>query len=170
MLDAGATMINDISGGTFDATMAGFIGETNAPYVMMHIFREPETMQNKPMGVESVDEIFRFFDRQVELFMSKGAKQLIIDPGIGFGKTVELNYYLLAHLDRFTKYGFPILVGLSRKSLINKVLRTSPEDALNGTTVLNTLALMHGANILRVHDVKEAVEARTLCAMIMKQS
>jgi dihydropteroate synthase len=169
MLQAGADIINDISGGKFNSEMAGFIGQTNTPYVMMHIHGEPSSMQKEPLGIENTDQIFHFFDKQIELFLSKGAKQLIIDPGIGFGKTVELNYYLLSHLDEFFKYGFPVLIGVSRKSLINKVLNTNPSEALNGTTVLNTIALLSGANIIRVHDFKEAVEARTLCSMIMKQ-
>lgn len=169
MLQAGAEIINDISGGRFNPEMADLIAKSNTPYVMMHIHGEPSNMQKEPLGIGNIDEIFHFFDDQVEFFLSKGAKQLIIDPGIGFGKTVELNYYILAHLDKFKKYGFPILIGISRKSLINKVLNFSPKEALNGTTVLNTIALLGGANIIRVHDVKQAIEARTLCTMILNQ-
>jgi len=170
LLQAGANIINDISGGRFDPDMAGFIGETNVPYVMMHIHGEPSSMQKKPLGVENAEDVFRFFESQITLFCSKGAKQLIIDPGFGFGKTLELNYFLLAHLERFKIFGLPILIGLSRKSMINNVLTIKPAEALNGTTALNTVALLHGANILRVHDVKEAVEVRKLCAQIALQS
>ncbi|NOU47702.1 MAG: dihydropteroate synthase [Bacteroidales bacterium] len=170
MIHAGAKMINDISGGKFDPDMAEFIGKSDVPYVMMHIHGEPSNMQHAPLGIENLEDVFHFFDSQIEKFLSKGAEQLIIDPGIGFGKTVELNYLLLSKLDRFKNYGFPILVGLSRKSLINKVLNIKAADALNGTTVLNTIALLQGANILRVHDVKEAVEARSLCEQIIRYS
>lgn len=162
VIDAGAFMINDISGGRFDPEMIDFIGTENVPYVMMHLHGEPSNMQINPLGVENETEIFRFFDNQTKTFLSKGAQQLVIDPGIGFGKTLDLNYKILAGLKEYQRFGLPILIGISRKSLINMVLDTTPAEALNGTTVLNTLALMQGANILRVHDVKEAVEVRKL--------
>lgn len=162
VIDAGAFMINDISGGRFDPEMIDFIGTENVPYVMMHMHGKPLNMQVNPLGVENETEIFRFFDNQTKTFLSKGAQQLVIDPGIGFGKTLDLNYKILAGLKEYQRFGLPILIGISRKSLINKVLNTTPAEALNGTTVLNTLALLQGANILRVHDVKEAVEVRKL--------
>ena len=162
VIDAGAFMINDISGGIFDPEMIDFIGTENVPYVMMHMHGKPLNMQVNPLGVENETEIFRFFDNQTKTFLSKGAQQLVIDPGIGFGKTLDLNYKILAGLKEYQRFSFPILIGISRKSLINMVLDTTPAEALNGTTVLNTLALMQGANILRVHDVKEAVEVRKL--------
>ena len=162
VIDAGAFMINDISGGRFDPEMIELIGTENVPYVMMHMHGKPLNMQVNPLGVENETEIFRFFDNQTKTFLSKGAQQLVIDPGIGFGKTLDLNYKILAGLKEYQRFSFPILIGISRKSLINMVLDTTPAEALNGTTVLNTLALMQGANILRVHDVKEAVEVRKL--------
>ncbi|MBE9485342.1 MAG: dihydropteroate synthase, partial [Bacteroidetes bacterium] len=158
-LEAGADMINDISGGTFDPDMARVIGSHKVPYVMMHIQGKPGNMQTGPKYDDVVEDIAAFFESQINNFMKHGASQLILDPGFGFGKTLKHNYTLLNRLDRFTAFGYPILVGLSRKSMINKVLDINPEDAINGTTVLNTIALLRGAGILRVHDVREAVEA-----------
>ena len=158
-LEAGADMINDISGGTFDPDMARVIGSHKVPYVMMHIQGRPGNMQTDPKYDDVVEDIAAFFESQINNFMKHGASQLILDPGFGFGKTLKHNYTLLNRLDRFTAFGYPILVGLSRKSMINKVLDINPEDAINGTTVLNTIALLKGAAILRVHDVREAVEA-----------
>ena len=158
-LDIGANMINDISGGTFDKKMAIIIGKYNVPYVLMHIQGRPGNMQQNPLYNDVVEEIATFFTGQIKTFTEHGASKLILDPGFGFGKTLEHNYALLNNLNRFTSFGYPILAGLSRKSMINQVIGTSPEDALNGTTVLNTIALLNGAKILRVHDVKEAVEA-----------
>ncbi len=158
-LEAGADMINDISGGTFDPDMARVIGNHKVPYVMMHIQGRPGNMQADPKYDDVAEDIAAFFESQINNFLKHGASQLILDPGFGFGKTVKHNYTLLNRLDRFTAFGYPILVGLSRKSMINKVLDINPEDAINGTTVLNTIALLRGAGILRVHDVREAVEA-----------
>ncbi len=115
-------------------------------------------MQQDPSYNDVVEDIATFFEQQINIFKEQGASQLILDPGFGFGKTIEHNYTLLKELKRFISFGFPILAGVSRKSMINRVIGTSPEDALNGTTVLNTIALLNGASILRVHDVKEAVE------------
>jgi dihydropteroate synthase len=162
MISEGVLMINDISGGTFDDKMADFIGENDIPYVLMHIHDRPETMQRNPIGIKDLQSVIQFIENQIRIFTSKGANQLITDPGFGFGKTVGLNYHLLSHLSYFKDLGYPVLVGISRKSMINKILNNSPNEALNGTTVLNTLALTQGADILRVHDVKEAHEARSL--------
>lgn len=159
-ISAGADMINDISGGVFDGEkMAAAVGKENTPYVMMHMQGMPHNMQKAPVYDDVVGEIKNFFEKQIELFKKCGANNIILDPGFGFGKDLEQNYTLLHRLNEFESLGYPLMVGLSRKSMINKVLGIKPEDALNGTTVLNTIALMNGAKILRVHDVKEAVEA-----------
>jgi dihydropteroate synthase len=159
----GADMINDISGGRFDDEMFATIAELKLPYVMMHIQGTPATMQQKPSYDDVVLDILNFFDKQLKKLAGFGVTEnIILDPGFGFGKTVAHNYELLRRYSEFKKPGYPLLAGLSRKSMINKVLVTKPENALNGTTVLNTLALLNGANILRVHDVKEAVEAVNL--------
>jgi dihydropteroate synthase len=155
----GADIINDISAGTFDSEMIAFIGSSKIPYIMMHIQGTPSTMQIHPHYIDVVSEVYAFLELQVEKLRATGNAQLIVDPGFGFGKTVEHNFQLLDHLDRFQELGLPVLAGLSRKSMINRVLSIKPDLALNGTTVLNTIALLKGADILRVHDVKEAIEA-----------
>ena len=158
-IEAGADIINDVSGGTADEKMMDTVAKLNVPYIIMHIQGTPKEMQINPFYDNVVADVMSFFIQQTNLALSKGIKQIIIDPGFGFGKTVEHNYLLLSNLSKFQKFGFPILAGISRKSMINKVLGTKPENALNGTTVTNTIALMNGADILRVHDVKEAMEA-----------
>lgn len=156
----GAQMINDISGGTFDELMPGTISKLKVPFVMMHIQGTPQNMQLNPRYINVVDEVMAFFIRQVKIFRSFGMNEnIVLDPGFGFGKTVEHNYELLRNLDSFKGLGYPVMAGLSRKSMINKVLEIKPQDALNGTTALNVIALLNGADILRVHDVKEAMEA-----------
>jgi dihydropteroate synthase len=143
----------------FDANMLAAIGKLKLPYVMMHTQGTPQTMQQNPQYKNVVADVFNFFTRQIKTARQSGIEQLILDVGFGFGKTLEHNYELLAQLKKFETLGFPILTGVSRKSMINKVIGTKPENALNGTTVINTLALLNGANILRVHDVKEAMQA-----------
>ena len=155
----GADVINDISGGTFDANMLATVGKLKLPYVLMHTQGTPQTMQQNPQYKNVVTDVFDFFTQQIKAAQQSGIEQLILDVGFGFGKTLEHNYELLAGLEKFEALGFPLLVGVSRKSMINKVIGTKPENALNGTTVVNTLALLNGANILRVHDVKEAIQA-----------
>jgi dihydropteroate synthase len=158
--DFGIDMINDISGGQFDEKMFEAIAELKLPYVMMHIKGTPATMQQNPVYDDVVIDLSAFFRHQLGKLAEFGVTEnIILDPGFGFGKTVEHNYELLRRFSEFTALGYPLLAGLSRKSMINKVLGIKPENALNGTTVLNTIALLSGANILRVHDVKEAVEA-----------
>jgi dihydropteroate synthase len=158
-VEAGAHIINDISGGTFDDKMFQTVADLNVPYVLMHIKGTPQNMQNNPRYVDVVQEVKYFFKRQLRKLRDAGVtKNIILDPGFGFGKTLENNYELLKDLASFTDLGCPVLTGISRKSMINKVLHITPDEALNGTTVLNTIALLNGANILRVHDVKEAVE------------
>lgn len=155
----GADIINDISGGTMDDEMAKAMGEIKLPYILMHIQGNPQTMQQNPQYENVFMEVSKFLSQQIRKFTEHVVADIIIDPGFGFGKTVEHNYELLNHLNDFRFLERPILAGFSRKSMINKVLNTKPEDALNGTTILNTMALQNGADILRVHDVKQAVEA-----------
>lgn len=158
-IDLGADIINDISGGELDSKMIDVVAKHQIAYVLMHMQGTPQNMQLNPTYENVVKELGDFYKSKIADCQSKGFEKLIIDVGFGFGKTVEHNYELLKHLHDFTEFGFPILAGLSRKSMINKVIHTSPVTALNGTTVLNTIALQNGANILRVHDVKEAKQA-----------
>jgi dihydropteroate synthase len=157
-IEAGATLINDVSGGTLDKEMFSCIADLNVPYILMHIQGNPKTMQEKPTYSNVVKEIQHYFEEKINQLNHLGVYDIILDPGFGFGKTVEHNYEILNNLDAFKTFGLPVLAGVSRKSMINKVLETTPEEALNGTTVLHTLALTKGANILRVHDVNEANE------------
>lgn len=158
----GVAMINDISAGQLDAAMFGTIAQLGVPYIMMHMQGTPQNMQMNPHYDNLLKEVLLYFAERVQKLRDLGVKDIIIDPGFGFGKTLEHNYELMNHLDEFQLFELPLLVGISRKSMIYKLLGTNPEEALNGTTVLNTLALMKGANILRVHDVKAAKETVTL--------
>ena len=158
-VNEGADLINDISGGLFDEAMLPYIGQNHIPYVMMHCIGTPETMHQYTLGGDIHQTVLDFFKKQCEVLEAYGEQQIILDPGIGFGKSLEANYQLLSDLNRYRYNNLPILIGISRKSLINKVLHTTPDTAENGTTVLNTLALLNGADILRVHDVKNAREA-----------
>jgi len=163
-LEHGAGMINDIYGGRFDQGMLKTVGKFQAPFVLMHMKGTPATMQTDPHYSDVVAEVEYFFEQQAIHCVNNGIRQVILDPGFGFGKTTEHNYQLLGNLETFKSLGFPVLTGMSRKSMINNLLQVTPEEALNGTTVLNTIALLKGADILRVHDVKEAVEAiRLVC-------
>jgi dihydropteroate synthase len=162
----GSDIINDISGGTMDDHMYETISRIKVPYVMMHIQGTPETMQKNPVYSNVVNEIIEHFNRNVKKLKVLGIHDVIIDPGFGFGKSLEHNFEILRNLDRFVALGLPLMVGLSRKSMINKALQIGPGEALNGTTVLNTMAILKGAHILRVHDVKEAVEVIKLCGYI----
>lgn len=167
----GADMINDISGGTFDPDMIPAIGEIQVPYVLMHTPAKPDKMQQCTQYDDILADMLRFFGEQIAKLHAAHVHDIVIDPGFGFGKTLEQNYFLMRNLEAFKVFDLPILVGISRKSMIYKFLNTTPEHALNGTTVLNTLALEHGASILRVHDVKEAVEVRKLvCAGLLRAS
>ncbi|MCK4289128.1 MAG: dihydropteroate synthase, partial [Bacteroidales bacterium] len=158
-LEAGAEMINDVCALRGEG-MAELAAQAGVPVVIMHMQGTPGDMQDNPTYEDVITDISDFLARRIEAAVAAGIeeKQIIVDPGFGFGKTVEHNYGILNNLDSFKSFGLPILVGLSRKSMINKVLKIKPENALNGTTVLNTIALLKGADILRVHDVKEAVE------------
>ncbi len=157
--DEGAHIINDISAGSIDIDMFPTIARLKAPYIMMHMQGTPATMQKNPVYTDLMQEVIRYFSERVARLKQHDVNDIIIDPGFGFGKSLEHNFHLLRNLSFLKLFELPILVGLSRKSMINKTLHSSPENALNGTTVLNTLALQHGASILRVHDVKEAKEA-----------
>ena len=154
----GADMINDISAGEMDKKMFEVVADLDVPYIMMHMQGTPEIMQENPQYKNVVDDILIFFEKKIKQLKNKGFQKIIIDPGFGFGKTLQHNYKLLNNLGKFKKCGFPIIVGVSRKSMIYNLLDTTAENALNGTTVANVVALQNGANILRVHDVKQAVE------------
>ena len=168
-IEEGADIINDISGGLFDNEMIPFIGKNHIPYILMHITGTLEGMHREEIISENVHEKVRqFFENQVNKLLEYGEQQIILDPGIGFNKTIECNFGLLKDIDKYRIKNLPVLIGISHKSLIFKTLNITPQEALNGTTVLNTIALLNGADILRVHDVKEAVEAVKLVAMTKK--
>ncbi len=168
--ECGPCMVNDVSGGNFDPHMFDTIGKLGVPYVLMHMLGTPLKMQNNPEYEDVIQDISRFFTDQVKKLTKAGVKDVIIDPGFGFGKTLVQNYELLNRLDSFKVFQLPLLIGVSRKSMIFKLLGAKPEDALNGTSVVNTLALMGGADILRVHDVREAVEAVRILNMVRSTS
>ncbi|MDQ2177112.1 dihydropteroate synthase [Marinifilum sp. D714] len=165
----GACVINDISGGTMDENMFETIGELQVPYIMMHIKGTPQTMQKNPYYNDLIGEIKTFFEERIVKLNQYGVKDVVLDPGFGFGKTLEHNYEIIARLNEFSDLKFPILAGLSRKSMIYKYLGGTPDSSLNGSTALNMMCLENGANILRVHDVKEAVECVKLHNMIKSQ-
>ena len=154
----GVAIINDIAAGEMDADMFRTVAELNVPYIMMHMQGTPQNMQKHPHYDNLLKEVFFYFAQKVQQLRDLGMKDIILDPGFGFGKTVEHNYELLAHLEEFRVFELPLLVGVSRKSMIYRLLGGTPQDALNGTTVLDTICLLKGADILRVHDVREAVE------------
>jgi dihydropteroate synthase len=157
-IGAGASIINDISGGDMDAKMFETVAALQSPYVLMHMQGTPQTMQINPVYSNVVTDVIGSLKLKMEKLRSFGVHDIIVDPGFGFGKTNEHNFRLLKNLNLFKILKAPILVGVSRKSMINKTLNIKAQDALNGTTALNMSALMNGANILRVHDVKEAME------------
>ena len=166
----GVDLINDISGGVLDRAMPKVVARLGVPYIIMHMKGNPETMQTAPEYQDVVAEVLEFLARQQQRFFDAGGKDVIIDPGFGFGKTLQHNYRLMDRLQDFHELHAPLLVGVSRKSMIYKLLETTPQDALNGTTVLHTIAMMKGAHILRVHDVQAAVEARTLVETMWQAS
>jgi dihydropteroate synthase len=157
-INAGAHLINDISGGMLDERMFDTVAKLQVPYIMMHMKGTPQNMQEQATYNNVVTEVFNFLEAQISRLHILGVNDIVVDPGFGFAKTLNQNYELLNQLEEFTKLQLPILVGFSRKSMVSKVLESNAADALNGTSVLNTAALMKGASILRVHDVKEAVE------------
>ena len=157
--DHGIDIINDISGGNLDSLMFKTVADLNIPYILMHIQGSPKTMQNNPKYLNVVDEVKKDFESKITQLINLGFNKIILDPGFGFGKSLENNYQLLKSLNIFSSFNYPILAGVSRKSMINRVIGTNPVTALNGTTVLNTIALQNGASILRVHDAFEAKQA-----------
>ena len=157
-LDEGADMINDISGGTLDKNMMSVVAKNNCPYILMHMQGNPQNMQNDPSYENVTLEIIQYLAQRIKIAHDNNIVDLIVDPGFGFGKTLEHNFEILNNLEKFNVLDTPILAGFSRKSMIYKTLKTSSEKALNGTSSLNTIALTKGAKILRVHDVKEAKE------------
>jgi dihydropteroate synthase len=158
VLAEGAQIINDISAGNLDKEMFETIAKLQAPYIMMHMQGTPENMQKNPVYKDVVSEVISFFETKIEALAKLNHHQLIIDPGFGFGKTLSHNYELLHRLEAFSVLNKPVLVGISRKSMLYKLLKQTPEQMLNASTVANTIAILKGAKILRVHDVKEACE------------
>lgn len=157
-IEHGAAIINDIAAGNLDENMFATIAKHQVPYIMMHMKGTPQSMQKEAVYDNMVNDLRFYFSEKIRETTSKKINDVIIDPGFGFAKTTAQNYTLLNHLDMFQTFGLPILIGLSRKSMIYKVLGSSPQEALNGTTALHTVALLKGANIIRAHDVKEASE------------
>lgn len=157
-VDNGADIINDISAGNLDLEMFDIVADLNVPYIMMHMQGTPQTMQDNPHYDCIEKEVANYFLNKVKTLQQKGLSKIIIDPGFGFGKTLEHNYQLLNNLEELHTLELPLLVGVSRKSMVYKVLETDAKNSLNGTTAIHTLCLSKGASILRVHDVKEAVE------------
>ena len=167
-IENGADIINDISAGEYDKKMFETVANHNVPYIMMHMKGDSLTMQNNPSYNNVVEEIMLFFQTKINKLNEMNFNQIIIDPGFGFGKTLEHNYEILKNLKQFQKFKLPVLVGASRKSMIYKLLNGTAEQALNGTSVVNTFSLLNGASILRVHDVKEAVECVKITDLIKK--
>ena len=162
----GVDIINDIYGGEADDRMFETVGKLKVPYILMHMQGTPQTMQVNPQYKDVVAEISLFFSKKVNQLHSYGVNDIILDPGFGFGKALQHNYTILARLKEFKLHNLPLCVGVSRKSMIHKLLDITADDSLNGTTVTNTVALINGANILRVHDVKEAVESINLVSQL----
>lgn len=158
-VEHGAHIVNDVSGGEMDSRMIKTVADLDVPYVCTHMQGQPDTMQQNPIYEDVLKEVVAFFKNKVNECHKAGIKHIIFDPGFGFGKSITHNYTLLNKLETIIELGFPVLVGFSRKSMIYNLLKVSPNEALNGTTVLNTVAMLKGASILRVHDVKEANEA-----------
>lgn len=160
--EGGADIINDISGGMMDKNMFRTIARLGVPYILMHMQGTPDTMQTAPHYEDVRREVLLYLAERIDCLNQLGAKDIIIDPGFGFGKTLEHNYELMNHLEDFQELERPLLVGISRKTMIYKLIGGTPQTALNGTTVLNTIALSKGAHILRVHDVSQAVETKRI--------
>lgn len=168
-VNSGASIINDISGGQLDEKLFETVANLNVPYILMHMKGKPKNMQENPHYDHLEEELFLYFSEKLNHLRTLGVKDIILDPGFGFGKTLSHNYQLLKKLHHFLILGCPILAGASRKGMIWRLLKSNPQNALNGTTVINTLALLGGAKILRVHDVKEAREAIQIVRYFQKQ-
>lgn len=165
-LKAGTHIINDITGGQFDESIYEVAANYQAPYILMHMRGTPKTMQQQTEYSDLIPDLIYYFSEKFEKALKAGVKDLILDPGLGFSKTLEQNYQIVKNLPQFSPMGAPVLIGASRKSMLYKLLDSSPEESLNATTVINTLALNNGADFLRVHDVKEAVECRKIIEKI----
>jgi len=157
-VEKGADIINDISAGNKDKEMFNAMIELDVPYIMMHMKGDSLTMQDNPRYKNIILELLEFFEKKIKTLEKKGFTKIIIDPGFGFGKTLEHNYEILNNLSKFKKFGYPVLIGASRKSMIYNLLNKTPQEVLNGTSIVNTISLLNGADILRVHDVEEALE------------
>jgi dihydropteroate synthase len=168
-VQAGAAIVNDVSAGSIDPEMIPVVARLKVPYVHMHMQGNPQTMQQNPTYENVVLEVFDYLSFKIKELEGAGIKDIIVDPGFGFGKTIPHNFQLLAHLPYFLQLQKPLLIGLSRKGTVYKTLGIQAEESLNGTTVLNTISLINGAHILRVHDVKEAVQAVRLHAAYQKE-
>lgn len=167
---AGAAMINDIAGGDLDDNMFRCVSKLKVPYIAMHMQGTPQTMQQSPTYSNVVTEVIHSLSEKVNRLKLLGVNDVILDPGFGFGKTLEHNYQLLNNIQQLHFLNCPVLVGVSRKSMINKIIQTTPDQSLNGTTVVNTMALLNGANLLRVHDVKPAMEALKIVSFATHQA
>ena len=167
-VDNGIDLVNDVSGGNMDLQMIPTVAKLGVPFICTHMQGTPTTMQDHPQYDNVTEDLVSFFKEKITACQIAGIKQLILDPGFGFGKTLEHNYLLVSQLEKFVALGLPVLAGFSRKSMIYKLLQITPDEALNGTTVLNTVALMKGASMLRVHDAREAVETVKIIEQIKK--
>jgi len=165
-IQEGAGLVNDISGGSLDPTMFDVVAGLKVPYIVMHMRGNPQTMTEETRYDNFIKDIVDYFHKKIDQLRSRSIADIVIDPGFGFAKTREQNFQLLQNLDYFSIFGKPVLAGLSRKSMIWKTLNVTPDEALNGTTSLNTIALLKGAGILRVHDVKEAMQAIRLVSQL----
>jgi dihydropteroate synthase len=163
-VEHGASIINDISAGSLDGNMFQTVAQLQVPYILMHMQGEPQTMHLQPKYDNVVSDVVKFFSEKINQLRLMGVNDILLDPGFGFGKTQEHNIQLMQHLDALSIFNLPILVGISRKKMVQRMVETDATEALNGTTALNTIALMKGAQLLRVHDVKEAVEAVKVAA------
>ncbi len=166
-IEAGAALVNDIAAGLLDDRMLEVVGQLQVPYIMMHMRGNPQTMQSLTQYEDVLVDLRYYFSERIAQARAAKINDIILDPGFGFAKNVQQNYELMAKLEHFHCFDLPVLVGISRKSMLYKLLDITPQEALNGTTVLNTIALQKGANILRVHDVKEACEVRKILNQLM---
>jgi dihydropteroate synthase len=167
-IDNGIDIVNDVSGGNMDPEMISTVASLGVPFICTHMQGTPETMQENPQYQDVVEDLTRFFKEKIDICQQAGINDIILDPGFGFGKTLEHNYSIVRQLEKIIALGQPVLAGFSRKSMIYKLLQVTPVEALNGTTVLNTVALIKGAKLLRVHDVREAIETVTIVEKIKK--
>ena len=168
--ECGAHIVNDISGGTMDRRMFRTVAHLGVPYVLTHIQGTPQTMQQQCQYEDLIADIMLYFSQRVNDLRALGVKDIILDPGFGFGKNLEQNYALVHHLDDFSEFGLPLLVGVSRKSMIHQLLGVTPAESLTGTIALQTVALTKGANIIRAHDVREAVESISIVQAVAGQT